>query len=126
MSKAAQICLLQETLLLARPMQIAGFRKESQRKSIVTAVLAAAFALPAFGASEPSASTGSSAAGNEPQAHETWYYPDGTMAYRQGDAIVVVRPDGEVVSPPADSNPAAPARANGDELGMNEAPGING
>ena len=90
-------------------------------KQIFAAALAAAFVLPAYAQDDQSASTGSSrpeaSAAQAEQAQETWYYPDGSMAYRRGDTIIVVQPNGEVRSPPSGSDPETPARANGDELG---------
>ncbi len=89
-------------------------------KLLVMSVLGAALAIPAYAQHDESASTGSSSpprAESQPPAQETWYYPDGTMAYRQGDDIVVVRPDGPVDSPRPQTDPTAPARANGDDMG---------
>ncbi len=90
-------------------------------KQILVAAFTAALVLPAYAQDDPNASTGSSApvASSSPteQAQETWYYPDGSMAYRQGDITVVVQPGGEVSSSRPSSDAATPARANGDELG---------
>ncbi len=89
-------------------------------KLLITTALAAVLAIPAYAQEQQSASAGSSspqAADTQPPVQETWYYPDGTMAYRQGDGVVVVQPDGQVSSPQPQSDPTAPARANGDDMG---------
>ncbi len=89
-------------------------------KLLVTTALAAALAIPAYAQEQESASAGSGspqATDTQPSVQETWYYPDGTMAYRQGEDVVVVRPDGQVKSPQPQPDPAAPARANGDDMG---------
>ena len=60
--------------------------------------------------------------GDQGPVEQTWYYPDGTVAYHQGDTVVMVLPNGDVASWVASSDEAEAAAASGDQLGMESEP----